>query len=91
MSVEQALKYIVETLRQVGQVQMLAAELGQHNMRLSLKERCIEALAISDDATASPALNRKRTQLEAGMAAVEQLIQTTFLGNTRRRPSSAGL
>lgn len=80
VSVEQAMTHIAEALRQVSHVREQAAELGQRNGRLSLKERCVEALAISDDATASPALSQKRTQLEAEMATVEHLVQTTFLG-----------
>jgi hypothetical protein len=79
ISVEQALKHIAAALRQVGRVRGLAAELGQRNARLSLKEHCVEALAISGEATANPARNRKRARLEAGMAAVERLIQKTFL------------
>lgn len=81
VSVQQALKHIAQAVKQVGHVRKLAADLGQRNERLSLKERCLEALAMSAETATTPALTRKRAQLQAEMAAVEGLIQNTFLGN----------
>ena len=81
VSVAQAVKHIAEALTQVGQVRGLAAQLGQRGGRLPLKEHCLEALAMSDEATANPTLNRKRAQFEAEMATVEGLIQEKFLGD----------
>jgi len=80
VDVEQAGEVIAEALKHVGRVRELAAELGQRDGRLPLKERCAEALALADEASANPALNRKRAELEAEMSATERLIRKRFLG-----------
>jgi hypothetical protein len=80
VSVAQAGAHIAEALKRIGRVRELAAELGQRDGRLSLKERCAEALALADEAGPNPALDRKRAGLEAGMSAVEGLIRKKFLG-----------
>lgn len=85
VDVERAGEHIAEALKYVGQVRELAAELGQRDGRLPLKERCAEALALADEAGADPALNRKRAELEAGMSAVEGLIRTRFLDGSGKR------
>jgi Fe-S-cluster containining protein len=78
-------EYIAEALKRIGRVRELAAELGQRDARLSLRERCAEALALADESDAAPALNRKRTELEAEMTAVEGMLQRTFLGQEDQR------
>jgi hypothetical protein len=78
ISVEQAREHIAEALSRIGRVKELMAQLGQHDRRLPLRERCAEVLARS--AGASPEVKRKRAELEAAMSAVEGLIQKTFLG-----------
>jgi uncharacterized protein len=80
VTVERAGEHIAEALKRVGRVRELAAALGQRDGRLSLKERYAEALALADEAVATPALNRRRVELEAEMAAVEELTRQRFLG-----------
>ena len=46
-----------------------------------------EALALADEASANPALNRKRAELEAEMSAVEGLIRKRFLDGSGKRGS----
>ena len=72
-------------LKRVGRVRELAVELGQRNGCLPLKERCTEALALADEASANPALNPKRARLESEMSAVEELIRRRFLGQKDQR------
>jgi hypothetical protein len=90
VAMPQAGELIAEVLKRVGRVRELAAELGQLDGRLPLKERCAEALALTDEAGANPALNRKRDELEAEMSAVEELIRKRFLGGGRRRGGVSG-
>jgi hypothetical protein len=87
---EQAGQHIVEALKRVGRVRELAAELGQRDGRLPLKELCAEALALSDEAGPNPALNRKRAELETEMSAVEGLIRRKFLGVVEKRSGVSG-
>ena len=61
-------------------VQQLIDDLPQSNERLPLKERCTEALALSEEAGADAEMIRKRAQLQIAMTSVENLIQKTFLG-----------
>jgi uncharacterized protein len=77
VDVERAGELIAEALKRVGRVRELAAELGQRDGRLPLKEHCAEALAAEDGA--DPALIRKRAELEAEMSAVERMIQQRFI------------
>lgn len=79
VSVEQATEQIAETLQRVGRVRKLAAELGQRDARLPLKERYADALALADEAGANPARARKRAELEFEMCAVERAITERFL------------
>jgi len=76
VGVEQAEGQIAETLKQIGHVKDLLAQLGQDD-GLPLVESCAEALA--KDTDADPEVNRKRDELEAAMSSVEGLIQKTFL------------
>src|SRR5262249_48622968 len=77
VSVERAEAYIADALGQIGRVRELLAQLGQGDEGLPLKERCADALAV--EAGADTGLRRKRTELEAAMAAVERSIRATFL------------
>ncbi len=90
VGVARAGELITEALERVGRVRGLAAELGQRDGRLPLKERCDEALALADEAGPNPALDRKRAELEAEMSAVEGLIRKRFLGGGGRRSGVRG-
>ena len=81
VSVDRAKAKIAEALQRIERVKELIGQLGHGNERLPLKERCVEALASSQGAAAGPATKRKRAELEAAMASVENLIQETFLGS----------
>ena len=77
--VDRAKEKIAEALERIECVKELAAELGIVDERLTLKEKCEEALAHSEMA-ANPATKQKRAELQTAMTSVESLIQTTFLG-----------
>jgi len=79
VGVERAKEKIAEALKRIGRVKELIVQLGTGDERLPLKERCVEALALSE-AAANPAKNRKRAKLQTAMTAVERSIQATFLG-----------
>jgi Fe-S-cluster containining protein len=85
VAAERAAEHIAEALKQAGRVRKLAAKLGQLDARLSLKERCAEALALADERRANPACKRQRAELEAAMGAVEELIRKRFLNFEDRR------
>jgi Fe-S-cluster containining protein len=83
VSVARAQELIAETLARIARVKELLAELGQRDERLSLKERCAEALAVKSHASGE--VTRKRRELEAAMADVEKLIRKRFLGGDGSR------
>ncbi|TAL04906.1 MAG: YkgJ family cysteine cluster protein [Verrucomicrobia bacterium] len=85
VSVEIAQGKIAEALRQIERVNELIARLGAGHERLPLKERCAEALALSEEVVANPAMNRKRAELRAAMTSVERLLRETFLEQGRGR------
>ena len=64
-------------MKRIERVKELVVQLGTGTERLPLKERCVEALALSQ--AADPGMNRKRAELQAAMTSVERLIQATFL------------
>jgi Fe-S-cluster containining protein len=78
VGVERANEKIAEALKRIERVKGLVVQLGTGAERLPLKERCVEALTLSE--AADPAMNRKRAELQAAMTSVECLIQATFLG-----------
>jgi hypothetical protein len=80
VDVERAKEHIADALRRIKRLRELALALGQGDDRLPLKERCAEALAQANEVAPNPALDRKRAELEAGMAAVEEAIRKRFLG-----------
>jgi Fe-S-cluster containining protein len=75
--VERAGEQIAEARKRTGRVRELMAHLRQRDGHLPLGESCGEALA--RDADADPEVNRKRTELEAAMSAVEELLRKMFL------------
>jgi Fe-S-cluster containining protein len=79
VSVDRAQAKISDVVRRIERVQQLIAEFGAGEERLPLKERCSEALARAEESKAKPRMNRKRAELQAAMAAVERMIQKTFL------------
>jgi Fe-S-cluster containining protein len=87
VTVERATEQISEARERIGRVKDLLAQLGQPDVRLSLKERCAEAL--SGEPSAIPGVNRKRTELETAMSAVERLIRKTFLPRRSGRTRSS--
>ena len=80
VGVERAKAKIAEALKRIGRVKELIVQLGPGNERLPLKERCGEALALSEELAADPAMNRKRAELKVAITSVESLIRETFLG-----------
>ncbi len=80
VSVERAQARISDVLRRIKRVQQLILQLGAGDECLPLRERCAEALARAEESKVKPRMNRKRAELQAAMAAVERLIQKTFLG-----------
>lgn len=78
VGVERALEHIAEALEHTRRVRTLLVQLGEPNARLPLNER--SAMALARDMTGRPGMRRKQTQLEAAMTALENRIQTTFLG-----------
>lgn len=84
--IERAQEQIADTLKRIKRVKGLLAQLGRHDERLPLAERCAEALA--EDTDADPEVNRKRAALAAAMSEVEGSIRKTFLADAR--PSTIG-
>ena len=80
VGVERAKEKIAEALQRIERVKELIVQLGPGDERLPLKERCVEALALSEEVAADPETKRKRAELQAAMTSVENLIQKTFLG-----------
>jgi len=78
--VGRAKEQVEEALNWIDRVKELAVQLGQDNEGLPLKERYLEALALSEKVDADPETNRKRDDLEGAMRSVENLIRETFLG-----------
>ncbi len=87
ITVERATEHIADAKREIQRVRDLLVQLGDREVRLPLKERCAEALA--GEAASSAEVNRKRTELEEAMSAVERTIWQTFLGSGEKRVSSA--
>src|ERR1700704_698042 len=64
VSLDRAKEKIAEALRRIERVKQLLVPWPQGNERLPLKERCLEALALSEQFNDDPEINRKRTELE---------------------------
>jgi len=90
VGVAQARGKITETLRQIARVEKLIGQCGPPNSRLPLKERSAEALAHGADRPRDPKLKSPQAKLQTALAAVEVLVQQSFLGSgTRTRHISA--
>jgi uncharacterized protein len=79
LGVDQARELIKEALKRIRCVRQLIVALGIGDEPLPLKERCAEALVLSETAAGS-AVKRKRAQLRAAMLSVERFVRATFLG-----------
>jgi Fe-S-cluster containining protein len=77
-SLESAVAIVAETHGKIRELRRLAAELGQGEAGLTFRESCEEALEVG--ARSDRGLESKRRALEQGLAAVELLIGTQFLG-----------
>lgn len=80
VGMDQAQAKIAETLQRIERIQELIVQLGAGDDQFPLKERCMEALELSENIEVDPGINRKRVELQAAMASVEDLIRETFLG-----------
>ncbi len=80
VTVERAKEKISEALTRIERVKELIVQLAPGNERLPLKERCMESLALSEEAAADPEMNRKRAELQSALTSLESLIEGTFLG-----------
>jgi len=80
VAVERALALIAEARQRIAGVRRRIESLGRIDGRLSLKERCAEALSQSDEARPAAAIRRKQRALEAAMTEVTRLIEKEFLG-----------
>ena len=79
VTVERAKEKIAKALKRIERIKEMIVQLGPGNERLPLKERCGEALALSEEDAADPEMNRKREELESAMASLESLMEATFL------------
>jgi len=77
VSFEQAVERVADARGAIGCVTSLLEQLGQRDVRLPLKDRCTDALAMTTPA--NPEAQRTRIELEAAMSAAEALIRKTFL------------
>lgn len=82
VQVEQAGQHIANALQRIARVRKLLGRMGGYDASLSLREACAEAIA--GEASTDPALNRRRDDLEAAMAALEAHLSTTFLRSVRK-------
>lgn len=73
VGIDRAQEKIAEALKRIERVKELIVHLAQGHERLPLKERCSEALALSEELEADPEMNRKRSELESAMTSVENL------------------
>ena len=80
ISIDRAEEKIGNAFKEIARLKVLMAQLGQRDERLSLKERCNEALALSSDLTDDPQMSRKRGDLKIAITRVQNMLQNTFLG-----------
>ena len=81
VDINRAQERVADALQRIEHVKRLVVMLGQTDERLTLKERCLEALALSEEVDADPETDRKRDELEAAMTSVESFVGKTFLGD----------
>jgi uncharacterized protein len=83
ISIDQAKETVANAL---GQIQMMKGMIGQLSGKeddegLPLKERFVDALALSEDSSSGPDVHQRWIQLEKAMSSFENFIHATFLGN----------
>lgn len=80
ISIPAALKKIDEVLDRVKRIHDLLACMPPTDVRLQLKERCLEAIALADETpAATPARARIAAELEAEILWLDLQINETFL------------
>lgn len=82
VTVERALQQISDAREQIRQVRAMLHHLGNRDEALPIKERCADTLAAEGGTSETI---KKRADLEAAMAALENTIWNTFLGSGQRR------
>jgi Fe-S-cluster containining protein len=76
---EQARSKVAEVLRQIERTEERIAHLHQGDERRSLKERYLDALALSANTSKDTESLRKFRDLEMMMGRTEEILQNTFL------------
>ena len=89
VSIERAQETIADARRRIAHIRGLVAALGGRSARLPLKERCLEALARSEELHDDPKSRRTREELEAAMTSLDRLIRRAFLGAPSDRRTRA--
>jgi Fe-S-cluster containining protein len=83
ISIDRAQQKIANALKEVGRLKPLIAGLGQREERLSLKERCSDALTLSSASTDDLQMNRSRADAKVAITRVQKLLQQTFLQDSK--------
>ena len=83
VGIERAQETIADALTKIERVEALIGALGTRKRRLPLKERCLEALARSEERKNDPESRRVREDLEAAMTSLDRLLRSAFLGDVR--------
>ena len=74
---------VMDALGRIAHIKSLLVTLGHRDERLPLKERCAEALTLSEEDVPDPATRRRRDELESAMASLESFILETFMSPER--------
>jgi len=80
VSLERAKEKIAEAFKRIEQLKQLLLHFPQSNERLPLKERCLEAFALSAESNDKHETKRRRAELQIAMTSLDNFIQKTFLG-----------
>src|ERR1041385_8045423 len=75
VGVDRAKAKIAEALQRIECVQDLIFRLGHVNEHLPLKERCAEALEVSEKVATDAEMNRQRANLQIALTSLDDLIQ----------------
>ena len=81
ISSDQAASKIIDVQLRIARLKILSSSLAAELDHLPLKERCAEALELSEDQHHDPIIRRTRAELETSMLSVENLIAKTFLAD----------
>ncbi len=79
VEVHRAQATIADARRRIAHIQSLLVTLGQDDLRLSLKERCADALAMAEESDGGSEAQRTRDELEANMESLDSVIRQSFL------------